>query len=118
MSANWQLAKLNTLANKFDVALLKNSIIDELFAIAISNTNSLPPLAIAYIYENTTETSSLRKQIVGWYAWLIDSEWYTDSGTSNFLENTPMLASDLAIAMSQILQNPSVKSPFCSEPSS
>ncbi len=115
----WQLAKLNTLADKFDVGLLKNSIIDELFALKMTpNVTPPQPPVIAYIYENTTETSFLRKLIVGWYAWHIEYDWFTFSGTPAVLENTPMFAADLAIAMSQRVQNPSLKSPFCSEPSS
>ena len=115
----WQLARLNTLADKFDVGLLKNSIIDELFALQITPGARPPqPPVIGYIYENTTETSSLRKLIVGWYAWHIKFDWYTASGTPACLEGTPMFATDLAIAMSQRVQDPNLKSPFWSKPSS
>ena len=114
----WQLARLNTLADKFDVGLLKNSIIDELFAMQMTNVRPPQSPVIGYIYENTPETSSLRKLLVGWYAWHINFDWYTTSGAQASLGKSPMFAADLAIAMSQRVLDPNLKSPFSSEPSS
>ena len=114
----WQLARLNTLADKFDVRLLKNSIIDELFALNMTpDVWSPQPPVVAYIYENTTEISSLRKLIVEWYVWQIDHDWYTFSGTPAILEDIPKFAADLAIAMSRRVRKSKSKSPFCSNPS-
>ena len=114
----WQLARLNTLADKFDIGLLKNSIIDELFATRRTPEVWPPqPPVIAYIYENTTETSSLRKLMVGWYVWQIDPAWYTSSDTPAILEHIPMFAADVAIAMSRKAEDPNLKNPFCSKPS-
>ena len=114
----WQLARLNTLADKFNVGLLKNAIIDELFA--LRKIAPMPPQSpvIGYIYENTTRASSLRKLIVGWYAWHINFTWYTSSSAPECFEDTPTFAADLAIALSQRVHDSNVRSPFCSEPSS
>ena len=115
----WQLARLNTLADKFDVGLLKNSIVDKLFASNTKHTLWPPqPPVVAYIYENTTETSSLRKLMVGWYGWHIKQEWYTSSDTPATLAGIPRFAADLAIAMSRKVEDPTLRSPFCSQPSS
>lgn len=115
----WQLARLNTFADKFDIGLLKNSIVDELFALQSTPDTSPPQLpVVGYIYENTTETSSLRKVIVGWYAWHINFDWYTRSSTPAILEDIPKFVADLATAMSQRVQHPSLNSPFCSDPCS
>ena len=115
----WQLARLNTLADKFDVGLLKNSIIDKLFASNTKHTLWPPqPPVVAYIYENTTEQSSLRVLMVGWYVWHIDQGWYTFSDTPATLAGIPMFAAELAIAMSRKVEDPSLESPFCSQPSS
>ncbi|KAK0515911.1 hypothetical protein JMJ35_001945 [Cladonia borealis] len=113
-----QLARLNTLADKFDVGLLKNSIIDELFALAKIAAWLPETPVIAYIYENTTETSSLRKLIVEWHVWQIDYDWYTHSDTRADLKTMPAFVADLAIAMSRRVQDPSLESPFHSDPSS
>lgn len=114
-----QLARLNTLADKFDIRLLSNAIINELFALKYSSKSWSPQKAVvAYIYENTTETSSLRKLMVGWFVWHIDPEWFTFSESLQFLANTPMFAADLAIAMSRKAADPSLRSPFSSKPSS
>ena len=115
----WQLAKLHTLADKFDIVLLKNSIIDDWFALARTPEVWGPHTSVvAYIYENTTETSSLRTLIVGWYAWHVKYEWYTFSDTPAILEDIPRFAADLVIAMSRRVQDPNLESPFSSEPSS
>ena len=115
----WQLARLNTLADKFDVRLLKNAIIDELFALRMTpGVRSPQPPVVGYIYENTTETSSLRKLIVVWYAWHIKHTWYTSSSAPACFANIPMFAADLAIALSQRVQDPNLKSPLRSDPSS
>ena len=113
----WQLARLNTLADKFDVGLLKDPIIDELFALRMTAGRPPQPLVVAYIYDNTTETSSLRKLIVGWYAWHAKYDWYTFSDTPAILEDIPKFAADLAIAMRRRVQDLNLTSPFSSEPS-
>lgn len=115
----WQLARLNTLADKFDVGLLRNLIIDELFAISTAPKVWPPqPPVIAYIYENTTDKSSVRKLFVAWFVWHIDLEWFTCNDTAEALEEIPMFAADLAIAMGRRVKDPSLKNPFCSDPSS
>ena len=50
----WQLAKLNTLADKYDIIGLSNNIIDQLY---ILQSKDVPPqLSVAnYVYDNTTE---------------------------------------------------------------
>ena len=114
-----QLARLNTLADKFDVRLLNNAIIDDIFALNAASGAWPPQLpVIAYIYDNTTEQSSLRVLMVGWYVWHIDQGWYTLSDTPATLAGIPMFAADLAVAMSRRLQDSSLKSPFESKPSS
>ena len=116
---SWQLVRLNTFADKFDVEVLKNSIIDEFFMGSKQLDGWSPETpVIAYIYENTTEPSSLRKLIVDWYVWQIDHDWYTDSGTRAALDMIPTFVTDLAIAMSRRVHNPSLKNPFNSDPSS
>ena len=115
----WQLARLNTLADKFGVGSLKNAIIDEMFARNENQDAYLPSVpVVAYIYENTTNKSPLRKLFVAWFVWHIDYDWYTSSDIPETLEEVPMFAADLAIAMSLKMKDPSLESPFCSQPSS
>ena len=115
----WQLANMNTLADKFDVGLLKNSIIDEFFAESKQPDSWIPgPLAIGYIYENTTESSSLRKLMVDIYVWQTNYEFHTRRDVRAGLEIIPTFAADFAIALSRRVQDPSLESPFDSDPSS
>ena len=86
-----QLAKLNTLAEKYDIYLLKNDIVDKLFDLRnpskVQTTNFLPPPipAIKHVYDNTTERSSFRKLIVAWHAYHIGFEWYDKETTRDVL---------------------------------
>ncbi len=59
----WQLAKLNTLADKYDIVHLKNSIIDELYELRKSSRVPRPQV-IQYVYSNTTQQSPFRKLLV------------------------------------------------------
>lgn len=67
----WQLAKLNTLADKYNIIGLTNDIVDQLY---IMRSKGVPPQlpVAAYIYGNTTENSSFRKLLIAWYSWEID----------------------------------------------
>ena len=97
----WQLAKLNTLADKYDITTLKNLIVDKLFELYVPPKNVNPPQmdVTTYVYNNTTEQSSFRKLIVAWYAWNIDFKWYKDDNTRGTLLKLPEFTADLAIAL-------------------
>ena len=97
----WQLAKLNTLADKYDITTLKNLIVDKLFELYVPPKNVKPPQmdVITYVYNNTTEKSSFRKLIVAWYAWNIDFKWYKDDNTRDIILKLPEFTADLAIAL-------------------
>ena len=95
-----QLAELNTLADKYDIYLLKNRIVDELFDLTKSPRNIKPPQlsVVAYVYDNTTEGSSFRKLMVAWYAHRIDFAWYDKGINGDQLANVSQdFAIDLAM---------------------
>ena len=97
----WQLAGLNTLADKYEMTSLSNIIVDELFELYGHSINTIPPHmdVITYVYENTTEKSSFRKVMVAWYVWRIDYRWYKQASTRDFILELPEFAADLAIAL-------------------
>lgn len=110
-----QLAKLNTLADKYDIYLLKNDIVDELFHLQKPPRDFKPPptSVVAYIYNNTTRTSSFRKLMVAWYAHLIDFEWYGSDATRDWLaEVCHDFAIDLVLALGTKEKYPDRSSPF------
>lgn len=115
-----QLAKLNTLADKYDICLLKNHIFDELFGLEKPPRYVEPPQipVIVYVYNNTTEGSSFRKLMVAWYAHGIDLEWYAKDATKSVIAGVSQeFAIDLVIALAARISDPGQKSPF-SRPSS
>lgn len=110
-----QMAKLNTIADKYDICQLKNHIVDELFDLKKPPRYFQPPqLAIAvYVYNNTTGGSSFRKLLVAWYVYHIDLKWYDLEGTQDMLVEAPQdFAIDLARALGARLKYPDRSSPF------
>ncbi len=110
-----QLAKLNTLADKYDIYLLKNDIVDELFDLTKAPKNVKAPQisVIKYIYDNTTLGSSFRKLMVAWCAYLIDFKWYdTEEAKHHLTRVSQDFAVDLAIELGARHNHPDRKSPF------
>ena len=93
----WQLAKLNTLADKYNIIGLSNNIIDQLY---ILHSKNVPPQldVTTYIYDNTTENSSFRKLLIAWFCWEIDMKWYQGASVRESLLTAPEVAVDIAIA--------------------
>lgn len=107
----WQLAKLNTLADKYNIIGLSNTIIDQLYI--LHSKNFVPQLEIAaYVYDNTTENSAFRKLFIAWYAWEIDMKWYQNDSARKSLLEIPEMAVDIAIAFGIKASDPAKKTPF------
>ena len=114
-----QLAKLNTLAEKYDIYLLQNNIVDELFNLRKPSTKPFTILlrpqmpVIKHVYDNTMEGSSFRKLIVAWYTYHGDFKWYDKDTTRDRLaEVSHDFAIDLAMELGARQQHPDRISPF------
>lgn len=110
-----ELAKLNALAEKYDIRSLRNDIIDEVFDLGKSTKNFQPPLMhpIKHVYDTTSERSSLRKLMVALYVYRIDFEWYQRDVTRDALAGvSPDFAIDLAIEFGLRQKDPARRSPF------
>ena len=109
-----QLAQLNTLAEKYDVYLLKNDIVDALFShVKLHEEAGMDAGVVRYLYDNTTEASSFRKLMVAWHAYEINFEWYElDTIRDELAPISQEFAIDLAIALGTRLKYPDRKSPF------
>lgn len=114
----WQLAKLNTLADKYHIIGLSDSIIDQLY---ILHSKWFPPGKkwwyptidmAAYVYNNTPENSSFRKLLVAFYAWDIHMNWVQDAKIQKQLLGVPGLAVDIIIAWSIQDSDPDHNAPF------
>ena len=110
-----ELAKLNALAEKYDIRSLRNDIIDEAFDLGKSPKNFEPPQTstIKCVYETTSERSSLRKLMVAWYAYHINFEWYERDTIRDTLAGMPPdFAIDLSIELGLRQKDPNRKSSF------
>ena len=107
----WQLAKLNTLADKYNIIGLSNNIIDQLYI--LHSKKCIPLLGVvAYVYDTTTENSSFRKLLISWYVWEIDLKWYQTDTVRKSLLDIPEMAVDIAIAFAIKANHPAKKKPF------
>ena len=110
-----QLAKLNTLADKYDIYLLKNQIVDELFGLEKGPNKTRPPQIpiVKYVYNNTTTGSAFRKLMVAWHAFRIDFTWYDKETTRNVLAVIPQeYVIDLVMELGARQAHPDRSSPF------
>lgn len=107
----WQLAKLNTLADKYNIIGLSKHIIDQ--SLILHSKNFAPSLDIAaYVYDNPTKNSAFRKLIIAWYTQEIDMKWYQNYGVRKSLLEIPEMAVDIAIAFGINASDPAKKTPF------
>ena len=113
-----ELAKLNALAEKYDIRSLRNGIIDEfflLFELGKPPKNFQPPQIppITYVYDTTSERSSLRKLMVAWYAYHINFGLYEKDTTRAILAGvSPDFVLDLAIEFGLRQKYPDRNSPL------
>ena len=110
-----ELVKLNALAEKYDICSLRNAIIDEVFDLFKPPKNVKPPQmpSIKYLYDTTSERSSLRKLMVAWPAYHINFGWYEKGATRDALAGaSPDFVLDLAIELGLRQKFPDRKSPF------
>ncbi|KAL8751295.1 MAG: hypothetical protein Q9199_006519 [Rusavskia elegans] len=99
------------LADKYDVPILKNDIIDMLFQTlkhgsdpALHKLRSPRLSDIRHIYANTARGSKLRKFVTACNAWLPLSQFFTGQQGSNWLRDNPEFGTDLAIEFVSRLQ--------------
>ena len=110
-----KLAKLNALAEKYDIRSLKNDIIDKIFDLGPSSKDLKPPQIppTKYVYDTTSERSSFRKLLVAWNAYHIDCAWYERDTTRNVLAGgSPDFVLDLVMEFGLRQKYPNRKSPF------
>lgn len=94
----WQLAKLNVIADKYDILDLKNGIIDQLFKLCRSDINGPRAPVVTFVYDHTTQNSLFRKVIVAGYVETVSHKWYERETCRAILVANPEFAADLAIA--------------------
>ena len=100
----WELAKLNLLADKYDMKKLKNNIIDKVYD-DLNHNGSFncpfqPPFSvISFTYDNTSEHSSFRKLMMAWLVWHSGDEHYRGNEIHTLLLDNSELAADLAMGL-------------------
>ena len=112
-----QLARLNTLADKYQIYALRRTIISRMREPHMESWK-IPPFpprmsVVAYVYDNTSERSDFRKMMVEWYTWGIPMRWYEVKETrDDLLSVSKDFSVDLAIALGQKIAFPNRQCPF------
>lgn len=100
----WQLARLNALADKYDIVALRNDIVDKFFVIfsPLKAGHPTPSTGLVkYVYTNSSKHCALRDLLADVYCWNVAYSWYSKAGVKNVLERFPAFGLDIAIAMAQ-----------------
>ena len=100
----WQLARLNALADKYDIVTLRNRIVSNFFVLFKSDKvpRLQPPIdLVEYVYTNSSKRCALRDLLAAVYCWKIDYRWYSEAGIKDKLNSIPAFGGDIAIAMAQ-----------------
>lgn len=111
-----ELIDVYILADKYDIPVLKNSIIEILFDAVKTGSDKAVRLRIPklrdmeHIYANTGRGSTLRKFVTACNVWFVSRQWYTWDVGSNWLHANPEIAADLAIGFAFSLEGDT--SPF------
>ena len=103
----WQLARLNALADKYDIVTLRNDVVDKFFAIfnrgKAANMPKFPTKLAEYVYTNSSKRCALRDLLAAVYCWKVPHSWYSEVGVKDDFHSIPAFGVDIAIAMAQKL---------------
>ncbi|KAK4690266.1 hypothetical protein P7C71_g6484, partial [Lecanoromycetidae sp. Uapishka_2] len=100
------LVMLNILADKYGITELSKQSTKKLFKM-FKNYKNPPTMALTKeIYNNTTQSSPLRKLITDWFSWGIDLSWLTRDGNKAWLVYNSELTADIVSALAQRVDSP------------
>ena len=102
----WQLARLNVLADKYDIVTLRNDIVLNFFKLyTILEVPRLQPSTdlVEYVYTNSSKRCALRDLLAAIYCWKVKYTWYIEVGVKDKLNSIPAFGGDIAIAMARRL---------------
>ena len=102
-----QLARLNALADRYDIITLRNDVVDKFFAIfsdAKAKLLATPSLQLVeYVYTNSSKRCALRDLLAAVYCWGFSYRWYGKAVARDHLDSIPAFAVDIVLAMAQKL---------------
>lgn len=97
----WYLARLNCLAEKYDILDLKHAVTDAFHDVFNLEGIGYSPrrATISYVYETKSHPSQLGNFLVAWCAWQLPMTWYAEASTRERLLEVPELSTDLVVAL-------------------
>ena len=103
----WQLARLNALADKYDIVTLRNDVVDKFFAVFSdpkgAHSRTPPPELVEHVYTNSSKRCALRDLLAAVYCWNVPIGWYGKAVARDHLDSIPAFAVDIVLAMAQKL---------------
>ena len=116
---------LYVLADKYDIVQVKNTICSNIFSSLVHRRSSSAFVrqgsaqprnsAIQFIYENTTSKTPMRRLMVDWFVWAVDSTWFSNEENRSWLLSVPDFAMDMCAALVKDLVKKSTGQPFDNE---
>jgi len=100
--------RLYVLTEKYDIGALRKETCQRLYTVPLKADPMAPPIdAVLHVFENTTHQSPMRKLLVDWYAWHVESCWFSTEASWDMFLQYPELAQ--LVAFSKVKN---VRSPF------
>ena len=96
--------KLLVFADKYDIPDFKKRVLRDLLAVANEEELGwLPPKSVVtFAYQNTCRGSGTRKLFVDWYFCYVETPWYGDNRTRDWLLEVLEFAIDLLPVLAQL----------------
>ena len=108
--------RLYVLADKYAITKLKNNIAESMFNAMRLGGSAGPSIdTIAYVYQNVSRTSGIRKLLADFHACNIKYEWFELATAQRFLQKNPKFAVDILMSFVQHTSVKTKQNPFRGE---
>ena len=113
------LISLYVFADKYEILQLKSCICDQIIQILDQDKGfQIPPLdCVAFTYANLPLSSALRKLLIDWFVWGVESSWFDSPENRDSLGKIPEFAVDSVAALTALRCNPLIQNPFLGDTS-
>ena len=93
-----QSLRLYVLADKYDIVKVKNKTCEDVYLSLyyLPSLSACGPLmsVVKFVYENTTSMAPMRRAIVDWFVYTVDSSWFSGEDSRRWLLAVPEFGAD------------------------
>ena len=119
--------RLYVLADKYDIVTVKNEICKQVLSSLVYQrrlsvrgkryTTHARISAVKLVYEGTTSTARMRRLLVDWFVWGVNSTWFNNEENRSKLLSIPEFAADICAVLAKDINKRAKARPFMNEES-